>query len=206
MNYLAHAYLSFQQKNILVGNMISDFVKGRKKLDYTPEIQDGINLHRLIDSFTDTHPATKEAKEIFRPVYRLYSGPFVDVIYDHFLAIDEGEFTGQSLIEFTETTYDILDEYTDVFPEPFKNLYPYMKAQNWLYNYRYNQGIQKSLGGVVRRSTYLTESDSAYNMFIENYEYLKYLYHNFFPGVKNLSLEFLNELNYGQPGTPKKSS
>lgn len=30
MNYLAHAYLSFDEPEILVGNMISDFVKGKK--------------------------------------------------------------------------------------------------------------------------------------------------------------------------------
>ena len=33
MNYLAHAYLSFNDPEILVGNMISDFVKGKKKAD-----------------------------------------------------------------------------------------------------------------------------------------------------------------------------
>ena len=206
MNYLAHAYLSFHQKDILVGNMISDFVKGRRKLDYSPEIQNGINLHRLIDSFTDSHPVTKEAKEIFRPVYRLYSGSFVDVIYDHFLAIDQGEFNEQSLMIFTEKTYNTLDDYSNVLPDQFSYLYPYMKTQNWLYNYRYRQGIQKSLGGVVRRAKYLTESDSAYNLFIENYEYLKSLYHVFFPEVKSLSLEFLKDLEHGQPSATKKSS
>jgi len=30
MNYLAHAYLSFDHEEILVGNLISDFVKGKK--------------------------------------------------------------------------------------------------------------------------------------------------------------------------------
>ncbi len=34
MNYLAHAYLSFGDPDILAGNMISDFVKGKKKFDY----------------------------------------------------------------------------------------------------------------------------------------------------------------------------
>ena len=32
MNYLAHAYLSFGDPDILAGNMISDFVKGKKKV------------------------------------------------------------------------------------------------------------------------------------------------------------------------------
>ena len=30
MNYLAHAYLSFGNEPVLIGNMISDFVKGNK--------------------------------------------------------------------------------------------------------------------------------------------------------------------------------
>ena len=64
MNYLAHAYLSFNHPEILTGNMISDFVKGKKKFDYPTTIQKGIMLHRAIDQFTDTHEATKEAKEV----------------------------------------------------------------------------------------------------------------------------------------------
>ena len=63
MNFLAHAYLSFDYTDILLGNMISDYVKGKKKFEYPPEIQSGIMLHRMIDEFTDNHPATKIAKE-----------------------------------------------------------------------------------------------------------------------------------------------
>ena len=62
MNYLAHAYFSFNHTDILTGNMISDFVKGKKKYDYPPGIQKGIALHREIDEFTDAHEATRLAK------------------------------------------------------------------------------------------------------------------------------------------------
>ena len=86
MNYLAHAYLSFNEPAILVGNMISDFIKGKKQFDYPGPIQKGIRLHRDIDNFTDTHPVTQQLKSYFRPAYRLYSGAFSDVVYDHFLA------------------------------------------------------------------------------------------------------------------------
>ena len=193
MNYLAHAYLSFNRPGILVGNMISDFVKGRKKFDYPQEIQNGIALHREIDNFTDTHFATKEAKDFFRPAYRLYAGSFIDVVYDHFLALDENEFTNESLKDFTINTYSILDRFTEYFPEKFSMMYPYMKANNWLYHYRYREGIQKSLGGVVRRSKYLTESDTAYFLFNEHYEPLKQLYHIFFPELKSFSLNFIKQ-------------
>lgn len=84
MNYLAHAYLSFNDEPTLVGNMISDYIKGKKKFDYSLPIQQGIQLHRFIDEFTDFHVATKEAKQFFKPSVGLYAGAFVDVVYDHF--------------------------------------------------------------------------------------------------------------------------
>ena len=64
MNFLAHAYLSFDHNDILVGNMISDFVKGNKKDLFSVNIQKGIVLHRAIDAFTDQHKATSSIKNI----------------------------------------------------------------------------------------------------------------------------------------------
>jgi acyl carrier protein phosphodiesterase len=195
MNYLAHAYLSFNRPGILVGNMISDYVKGKKKYDYPEQIQQGIAVHREIDRFTDTHSATKAAKEIFRPAYRLYAGSLMDVIYDHFLALDQNEFTDESLKAFTINTYATLDQFIDHFPEKFSQMYPYMKAQNWLYNYRYRHGIEKSLAGVVRRAKYIEESDTAYLLFNEHYNKLKDLYQLFFPELKNMTINFLNQFD-----------
>jgi acyl carrier protein phosphodiesterase len=77
-------------------------------------------------------------------------------------------------------------------------MYPYMKAQNWLYNYRYVQGIEKSLGGLVRRSQYLTESDTAFWLFNENYDSLKKSYMQFFPEVKSMAYDYLRQF----PGYP----
>jgi acyl carrier protein phosphodiesterase len=181
MNYLAHAYLSFQQPELLVGNMISDHVKGKKKFEFSPGIQQGIELHRIIDSFTDEHAATKAAKEVFRPHYRLYAGAFVDVVYDHYLATDPLIFNNDSLEEFSATTYQMLEPYTAVFPEKFARMFPYMKTQNWLYNYSNKWGIENSLHGVVRRATYLTESATAFALFEEHFTTLQQCYQAFFP-------------------------
>ena len=195
MNYLAHAYLSFRRPGILVGNMISDFVKGKKKFDYPLEIQQGIALHREIDRFTDTHASTKAAKEIFRPAYGLYGGAIMDVVYDHFLAADENEFSRGSLEAFTAGAYKTLDGFTSYFPEKFAMIYPYMKAQNWLYNYRFFQGIQKSLGGLARRARYMKESDTACLLFTEHYEEIRKLYRLFFPELKAMAGNFVKQLD-----------
>jgi acyl carrier protein phosphodiesterase len=184
MNYLAHAWLSFNDPEILVGNMISDYVKGKKKFDYPPGIQQGIHLHRLIDTFTDEHPITKRAKEVFRPHYRLYSGAFVDVAYDHFLALDKDEFPENALFSFSQQVYAVLERHNIWMPPAFSLMFPHMKQHNWLYNYHTRLGTKKSFGGVVRRSAYLTEADTAADLFDRDYQLLADCYRHFWAELK----------------------
>ncbi len=164
--------------------MVSDYVKGKKKFDYPPAIQKGISLHRSIDNFTDSHTITKEAKEIFRPVYRLYSGAFMDIVYDHFLAIDEKEFTEKSLFEFSRLTYGLLDQQAEWLPERFAAMFPYMKSHNWLYNYRHVESMRNSFRGLVRRSAYLSDSDTAMDLFVQHYQRLQNYYRQFWADLK----------------------
>lgn len=179
--------------------MISDFVKGKKKFDYPPAIQKGIMLHRFIDTFTDNHEATKKAKEVFRPAYRLYSGALIDVLYDYFLATDKTEFDDHSLLDFSKNVYTVLENNTQWLPERFARMFPYMKQHNWLYNYRTKEGINKSLGGVVKRALYLEESETAFRLFEENHDMLREYYLQFWKDLKPFAL---NEYALLQPNIP----
>lgn len=194
MNFLAHAYLSFNHPEILVGNMISDFVKGKKKFEYSQGIQHGIALHRQIDLFTDEHEATKEARQFLKPAVGLYSGAFVDVAYDHFLANDINEFTDASLNNHAINTYSILTKYYDVLPATLQSMLPYMQSQNWLYNYKSITGTKNSFGGVVRRASYLCSSTEVFDLFQKHYYSLEMCYKNFFPFVKEFSILQLKQL------------
>jgi acyl carrier protein phosphodiesterase len=195
MNYLAHAYLSFGRPDILVGNMISDHIKGKKQFDYPKAVQKGIRLHRLIDNYTDGHEATRELKSFFRPHYRLYAGAFGDVVYDHFLAKDPNEFVNElDLTQFAVETYDTLEKHKELFPLPFQKMFPYMREYDWLSNYRHRWAIERSFGGVVRRAAYLTESVTAFEIFNKNYEALAHCYDHFFPDLIKYTRGQLDEL------------
>jgi len=184
MNYLAHAYLSFGDTEILAGNIFSDFVKGKKKFDFPERIQLGIELHRSIDQFTDDHEATARAKQFFKPVYGLYAAAFIDVAYDHFLARDKQIFPADELKQFASTTYKQLKEVGDYFPERFKALFHYMELQNWLYNYQYPEGIFRSFGGLVHRAKYMYDPQPACDLFLRHYKELNGCYAEFFPELK----------------------
>lgn len=194
VNYLAHAYLSFGNAEVLTGNLISDFVKGKKKFDYPHTILAGINLHRAIDEYTDDHPVNKEAAKIFKPYYGRYSSAFLDVVYDHFLAVDliteTGDFEG-----YTTNLYAQLEQFRTIFPPSFNNIFPFMKQHNWLFNYQFAWGIEKSLAGVVHRAAYLTESDTAFELFNKSYDEFKAAYQAFFPSLQTFALKKFSDIH-----------
>jgi acyl carrier protein phosphodiesterase len=194
MNYLAHAYLSFNHDEILVGNMTSDFIKGKKQFDYPIGIQNGIKHHRAIDAFTDDHPITKEAKLFLKPAVGLYSGAFIDVVYDHFLANDLHEFTDNSLKMFAVDTYQRLKMFHPQLPTQFKLVLPYMVEHNWLYNYRSLWGTEQSFAGIARRAKYLNTSKEAFEAFEKNYLPLQKCYTNFFPLLKEFAAQQLQAI------------
>lgn len=194
MNYLAHAYFSFNEPSILLGNMISDFVKGKKQYDYPPAVQKGIRLHRAIDAYTDGHAITKEIKAVFSPAVRLYAGAFTDVVYDHFLALHPQELMEQEWMNFSTNTYSLLSIHSAFFPEKFAILFPYMQQQNWLFNYRYAWGIENSFGGLQRRAKYLHNAYDAYKLFEENYVCIALLANQFIPDVKKFAFDEFQRL------------
>ena len=196
MNFLAHAYLSFNNDEVLLGNMMNDFLKGVDKTVFSAGVQKGIKLHRAIDSFTDTHPATQQAKIFFKPNYRLYSAPIVDVVFDHFLATDKNEFTPQTLIKFAKDVYSRLDTLQSIMPENFMQIFQYMKRQNWLQGYAEKQNIYHSLNGLKRRSKYLDEMETAFDIFEKDYDGIKNCFDALWIDLKNYSKNLYNEKSF----------
>jgi acyl carrier protein phosphodiesterase len=194
MNYLAHAYLSFKHEDILLGNLISDFVKGKKKFDYPLLIQKGITLHRNIDTFTDEHAITKAARVYFREAVGLYSGAFVDIVYDHFLAAEQIYWIEEPLQSFAANVYQVLEHHLESLPEKLQRMLPYMKSQNWLYNFQFTWGIERSFEGLTRRAVYLNNSEAAYGAFINNYHALQQLSESFLPDVKKYASQQFHQL------------
>lgn len=163
MNFLAHIYLSGDDPELKIGNFIADSVKGKRYLDYPNRIQQGITLHRKIDSFTDTHPIVKKSVSRLFPKYRHYSTVIVDILYDHFLANNWTEYSETPLEEYTKTFYELLHEYHEILPKQIQNFLPYMVKDNWLLSYASIEGIGSVLSGMNRRTKNKSRMDLAVN-------------------------------------------
>lgn len=192
MNFLAHLYLSGGDPEVMVGNFIGDFVKGRNLLQkFNTSVVKGIELHRSIDEFTDTHAVVKQSKDRLRPRYRHYAGVIVDVFYDHYLAKYWDHYHDDLLPDFAEHAYATIEAHDSMLPEGVKRMLPYMIRGNWLVHYARVEGINRALTGMSRRTPYESRMDEAAVDLQKYYDEFKAEFELFFPELKQHAENFL---------------
>lgn len=195
MNYLAHIYLSGEDKLVAIGNFMADGIKGKQYKSYPKVIQTGILLHRAIDTFTDAHPTVRKSTKRLHERYSHYSGVIVDILYDHFLAKNWNDYSDQSLEEFCNAFYDSLEENYTLLPMRIKKMMPYMMAENWLLSYASIEGITKVLEGMNRRTQNQSGMNKAVNELLEFYPDFEMEFTHFFKELIVFSKEKLEELS-----------
>ena len=135
MNFLAHAFLSGSNDQLLIGNFIADAVKGNDIERYTEDIRKGIMLHRSIDSYTDSHPMFVQSKTRIQSEYGRFAGVVIDIYYDHFLALNWSNYSEHDLSEFALKIYRLMLRNYKILPHKSKRMLPYMIIHNWLVGY-----------------------------------------------------------------------
>ena len=185
MNFLAHLYLSGSDPDVMTGNFIGDFVKGRSWGELYPlQVVRGIELHRSIDAFTDSHAVVSQSKKRLFPTYRHYAGVIVDIYYDHFLALNWQKYHPDLLPDYAERCYEILKTRPYTLPDQVQFLLPHMMRGNWLVNYGTLEGIHRALSGMARRASFVSKMEESIKDLEENYEAFKSEFDTFFPALK----------------------
>lgn len=180
MNILAHLYLSKGINEVMLGNYIGDFVKGKQYLNYPDEVQKGIILHRNIDTFTDKHLLHKQTRDKFRSGYGLYAGVVVDILYDHFLANNWHKYTDVPLSDFAQKAYAYITLNESILPDRLKKVTPYMVQHNWIMAYATEQGIKRVLDGMARNTSLPDKSKYAIGVMKKDYNLIENEFLDFF--------------------------
>lgn len=189
MNFLAHTYLSGCNEEIIVGNFMGDYVKGKNYLLFPELIKKGILIHRDIDTFTDTHSITRQSKQRIAAKYHKYAGIIIDIFYDHFLASLWDEFSNLSLNEFVSRTYDLLKRNYKLLPEAIKRWFPTFLENNWMMAYTTVDGIELVLDRMAANTSLPNHAAYAVEVLSVEYESFKKDFLEFFP----LIIQFLEE-------------
>lgn len=196
MNFLAHAHLSGNNDQLLIGNFIGDSVKGRDFNHFPETIRQGIVLHRKIDSFTDSHPVFKNSLEIVRPAHGRYSGIVIDIFYDHFLAHHWSHFEDISLDDYANYVLRLLSECIDILPERTKRLLPFMVAQNWLLGYANFERLEQVFYGMDRRTQLASGMRHSVSTLKENYSRLEKDFFLFYPELQQFASNEIEKISF----------
>jgi len=194
MNFLAHAYLSFNNPDIMAGNFIADFVKGSDYNQYPEAMKQGILLHRDIDHFTDQHEQVRESKSRLYGQYRHYAAVIVDMYYDHFLAANFHYFHHTPLPRFTHNVYETVSTYRDKLPEKAERILYYMSRGNWLLSYARIKGIEQALNGIGHRTRFESGLEKAGHTLRSHYRLFHQEFMIFFPKAIAFARQQIREL------------
>jgi acyl carrier protein phosphodiesterase len=181
VNFLAHLFLSGDNPELLVGNLMGDFVKGKLDGRFPPGILRGIKLHRKIDSFSGQNLHYLRSKHRLDPFFGLYRGMLVDLFYDHFLAAHWDDYADVPLSVFISDAWQVLYEHKEFLPDRLKRIMPSM-FKEWLPSYCDLEGIAAVLQRMshfrVKRANRLGEGAEALS---RHYGGLYGDFKNFFP-------------------------
>jgi acyl carrier protein phosphodiesterase len=189
MNFLAHAFLSGDDDEIILGGFIADHVKGNDKLNYSEKIILGIDLHRNIDSFTDSHPEVEKSKERLRPHFHKYSPVVIDVFYDHFLAKNWNRYSSENFQEYVQSFYRLMELKKEIFPLRTLRMFHLMIQENWLESYKEIEGIHAALSNMARRTRFESNMEQAAAHLQKDYACFENEFFSFFPEVMEFSIQ-----------------
>ncbi|WP_111660819.1 acyl carrier protein phosphodiesterase [Olleya aquimaris] len=198
MNFLAHIYLSNNNKMVTIGNFIADGIRGKKYKEYPKDIQTGILLHRQIDTFTDAHPTVRKSTKRLHKNYGHYAGVIVDILYDHFLAKNWEQYSNIPFAEYIDDFYDTLEKHFEILPPRIQKMLPHMLADNWLLSYASIEGITKVLEGMNRRTKNRSQMNLAVNELEAFYKEFEAEFTSFFDELITFSKTKLAEIQSKQ--------
>jgi acyl carrier protein phosphodiesterase len=178
----------------MIGNFIADHIRGNNYEGFSKEIQQGIFLHREIDTFTDAHKVVRKSKRRLHKRYRHYDGVIIDIFFDHFLAKNWANYSAIPLDVYTSSINLLFDEISSELPVKSQQFIKYMIEYNILFNYQFEEGIERVLNGMNSR----TKGKSQMNLAIEDLQILNKEFEEdftiFFKDLLYFTNQKLNEL------------
>lgn len=183
MNFLAHLFLSCENEELLVGNFLGDFVRNKEVSQFSPGIQEGVFLHRKIDSYTDRHPMVLQGVRRLYDYHHKYAPVVVDVFYDYFLSKNWDRYAGQPLRAFVNSIYKTLAKYQSEFPERLQKRLRLMIADDWLLNYSTLEGMSHTFHRMKKRVSKPEHLQNVMKSLLRDEAQLDAEFNQFFPEV-----------------------
>jgi acyl carrier protein phosphodiesterase len=151
MNYLAHAFLSGEDPEFLLGNISADMLKGNIHKKLPVKISAGVQHHRIIDTFTDNHAQYRSCLPNLYAIHGKYASVVLDILFDFYLVKNWHFFSDVAFESFCEKTNILLSENISDLPIQVATQLRAMIQGNWLFHYGYPEGLAYCFSRLSKR-------------------------------------------------------
>lgn len=194
MNYFAHLVLSQPTIESTVGNLLGDFAKGVKREQLNLAVTAGLDNHRAVDHFTDTHGSIQALKRKFSPERRRFAGIALDVYFDHLLMQHWNDFNTRSLEQTIVEFYERMTLGQALMPsDQMRKTTRAMVDYDWFGSYQNIDSIAHALDRIALRLRFKNRFRNAIEDILVNQAEIDDVFLVFFPEllahVQNLGLE-----------------
>jgi len=181
MNYLAHIYLAQPTADSYFGNLLGDFGGRIHAKTLSKSVNNGLENHYLVDKYTDSHCLVKQARGMFSPQRRRFSGIAVDVLFDHFLIRHWDKFSAMPFSQFKENSYYLLNQSMTKMPIKMQKVVSHLTTNDWFESYKSIEGIGLALDNIAKRIRFTNQFTNSLEDINKHYLELEQLFLVFFP-------------------------
>lgn len=151
--------------------------------DLPRPVQEGIRMHRKIDSYTDLHPMVKRSVLRLRPAHGKFAPVVLDICFDYVLVKNWKRYSDEDLHDFTKNTYSVLEDHISMMPDYLQQRLPRMIADDWLVKYGTEAGLRFTFERMKLRTKYPQYFEGAVDNFLKDYDDFEKEFNLFFPDL-----------------------
>lgn len=135
MNFLAHLALAAPDEDLMAGGFLGDFIKGPIPDDMDRGITQGVQLHRSIDAYSDSHKEVSHLRRVLPDGWGRFTGIVLDLFIDHYLSANWQEFNSITLEQFVSQSKQALGTHRHIASEPALWVMDRIYKYEWLTRY-----------------------------------------------------------------------
>lgn len=199
MNFLAHFHIAQQTQTSYAGALLGDMVKGSAYRSLSDELAVAIQLHRRIDSYTDSAPQLLALHQQFAQGERRFVGIVIDILFDHLLACHWQHYSKIELPIFSSHVYQQLLALPENIWPSYHELAQRMQRYKWLESYADSQTLPIIFERLQQRLSRPVNLSKIAEPLMANKAMLLSVFDDFYPKLLTQSQHWANELqtNYG---------
>lgn len=185
MNHFAHLVLSQPTLESTVGNLLGDFARGLDHGSLPQAVMAGLENHRAVDRFTDSHPRVRAMKKGFSRERRRFAGIALDIYFDHLLINHWQQFEQRHLDTLIAEFYQRMSLARELMPdENMRYVTRRIVEYDWFGSYRDIDAVAESLDRVAGRIRFANRFDNAIEDLLRNQEMIFEGFLEFYPQLQ----------------------